>query len=159
MKKDICHTYCSDYDCPCHKEKFPIGNEDEVTARMRVGAPPFDDPIEKIVGELLETCASLEHARWSRWYLYQKGNCTEENIRRWDRQAMQDYSELSEREKESDRREVREYLGLLKAKLLEYGDMREREGREKEAEEWKESIRKNMGIERKNIKKISDALN
>lgn len=62
----------------------------------------------------LEKMAALEHERWSRWYLWEKQNWSLENEARWDRQANTPYEELSEKEKESDRREVRPYFELLK---------------------------------------------
>jgi len=55
----------------------------------------------------LEACAAEEHKRWSRWYLWQRDHSTPENIARWDRQATTDYADLSESEKESDRKEAR----------------------------------------------------
>lgn len=63
--------------------------------------------------ELIEDLAHIEHARWSRWHKYARSKWTIENLGRWDRQADTDYRLLSESEKESDRREVLEYLPII----------------------------------------------
>ena len=71
----------------------------------------IDDP------ELLERLADLEHERWSGWMLYQLENLTPENLVRWKRQMVTPYAQLSEREKESDRKEARKSLAVVKAAL------------------------------------------
>ena len=81
-----------------------------------------EGPLEKEMEEL----ASLEHDRWSRWHLYARANWTPENVERWDRQARTKYQDLSEREKESDRKEVRKYADILIAAFIE-GRKAERE--------------------------------
>lgn len=73
--------------------------------------------IEEIEKALLEKCADIEHERWSKWHRHMRDKWTPENIARWDKQAATPYAKLSEIEKESDRREVRSYLPLLKAAL------------------------------------------
>jgi len=75
----------------------------------------------------VEKGAELEHKRWSGWQDYFFRNCKtieyqdevslvlpRELYDRWKRQIGTPYSELSEPEKESDRRETREYLPLVK---------------------------------------------
>jgi len=73
--------------------------------------------------DLIEQLADLEHDRWSRWMKYLLSKCeivktTGEVIIpkwavvRWTRQLNTPYSELSEREKESDREEARDVLEL-----------------------------------------------
>jgi hypothetical protein len=71
-----------------------------------------------------EAMAGLEHDRWSRWMKYQfsKGMFNEdgtwtmpaEAVERWQRQMDTPYDELSEEEKDSDRREVDQTLALLR---------------------------------------------
>jgi hypothetical protein len=81
--------------------------------------------------ELLELLADLEHDRWSRWQQYLHSQCIKnkdgsltipkEKVDRWERQIATDYSELTEDEKESDRKEARKALKLIKdmkAKLV-----------------------------------------
>lgn len=71
-----------------------------------------------------EQMADLEHERWSKWqkYMHSKILPSEhdaimqigtEFIERWERQIATPYSELSEKEKESDRIEVRKYYPFI----------------------------------------------
>ena len=53
--------------------------------------------------DLLETLADLEHRQWAHWTRYMLDNYTPENVERWRRQLQTEYSDLSEREKDSDR--------------------------------------------------------
>lgn len=85
-----------------------------------------------IIREFIEKGADLEHDRWSRWQKYIMLVCFREietsgkNMvlempkKQWDnwhRQIMTLYADLSEREKESDRKETRNYLPLLEEAL------------------------------------------
>jgi hypothetical protein len=75
------------------------------------------------VDELRERLAALEHERWSDWMLYLFGKCTLNTdgtmtipawaVERWLRQANAPYEQLSEEEKDADRREVGRYWALL----------------------------------------------
>lgn len=65
--------------------------------------------------DLMEKLADIEHDRWSRWHSYARHNWTPENIARWDRQANTAYKNLSDKEKESDRREVRSYYPIIQS--------------------------------------------
>lgn len=51
----------------------------------------------------IEELAALSHEQWSLTVTYMLDNMTPENIERWRRQANTSYSELSDKEKESDR--------------------------------------------------------
>jgi len=77
--------------------------------------------------KFIEDGASLEHDRWARWQKHFFSKCkieeNEEDViltlskkdySRWLRQIATDYKDLSEEEKESDRREVEKYIPLLK---------------------------------------------
>lgn len=76
-----------------------------------------------ITDELVEQLADAEHASWARWTDYQFSRCSANDdgsltippdlVERWRRQAATPYAELSEREKESDRDEVRKILPLI----------------------------------------------
>jgi len=85
---------------------------------------------KKIEKEFIEKGANLEHQRWARWQTWchkvLRENCPspelERVLERWDRQIKTPYSELSEQEKESDRKETRNYLPFLKAKINEVID-------------------------------------
>ena len=68
--------------------------------------------------EFVEKGADLEHQRWSQWQeychkIYRSGKFGE-FMPRWEQQIATDYQDLSVSEKESDRREVRTYLPLLR---------------------------------------------
>jgi hypothetical protein len=61
----------------------------------------------------LEQLADLEHRQWAHWTKYMLDNLTSENIERWKQQIEIPYSELSEKEKESDRRWARKAIEIL----------------------------------------------
>ena len=63
--------------------------------------------------ELKEKLAEIEHQRWSNWHKYSRLNWTPEMIVRWDKQAETLYSNLTEKEKDSDRKEVEKYFPLI----------------------------------------------
>ena len=81
--------------------------------------------VESINESFLEEAAALEHERWARWqkYLHSKLVLPSQDngwawlpkkmYQRWERQIKTPYSELSEEEKESDRKEVRKYFPLI----------------------------------------------
>lgn len=97
--------------------------------------------------EFIEAGAALEHDRWARWQKWchkiLRENCPspelEKVLERWDRQINTPYAELSEQEKESDRKETRNYLPLLLAnneKLAELVAIKAKEEARKEIHEW-----------------------
>lgn len=73
--------------------------------------------------DLIEQLAAIEHQRWADWQLWMHQQCTTnddgsltipaELVERWNRQIATPYDRLSEREKESDREQVRRYLHLI----------------------------------------------
>jgi len=63
-----------------------------------------------ILNDMLEEVADLEHAQWSHWTKYMLDNLTPENIERWRRQIDTPYSELTEKEKDSDREWARKVM-------------------------------------------------
>lgn len=91
------------------------------------------DVMEKFV----EQGADLEHDRWARWQKYMFSKCSSlptgeliipaSLVQRWFSQIERPYSKLSEDEKESDRKETRNYLPLLLSAL---------QGQRKVIEEW-----------------------
>jgi len=64
---------------------------------------------------LVERLASLAHEQWSGWTEYMLDNMDGVHIRGWRRQIATPYAELTEAEKESDRREARKVLAVLGA--------------------------------------------
>jgi len=77
---------------------------------------------------LLERLAELEHEQWAHWINYQLrvGVKNKEQWRRWHDLARIPYTNLSEKEKESDREWARKVLALLQdreQKLREFGEL------------------------------------
>jgi len=79
---------------------------------------------KKQLEEFIESGADLEHARWSKWQKYLHSLCDIDGltgdltipayrVKHWERQINTEYKDLSEKEKESDRIEVRSYIPLL----------------------------------------------
>jgi len=73
--------------------------------------------------ELMENLAAIEHSRWGDWmeHLFSRGTflpdgnfvIDKEDVNRWCRQVAMSYDQLSEEEKDSDRREVKRYWHLI----------------------------------------------
>jgi len=63
--------------------------------------------------ELLELLAALEHRRWSGWMEYQDRAPADKKAD-WPRKASLTYSELTDKEQESDRIEVRKTLFVIR---------------------------------------------
>jgi hypothetical protein len=82
---------------------------------------------EALLRDLAEQLAAIEHERWSHWqlYMHSKGErqpdgsllLPAELVTRWERQAATTFSELTEREKDSDREQVNRYLPLIEELL------------------------------------------
>lgn len=68
--------------------------------------------MEATIG-IIEKLASLEHDQWAHWTGYMLNNLTPENIERWKRQIKTPYSQLTEKEKESDREWARKAYNIL----------------------------------------------
>lgn len=76
---------------------------------------------------LLEELAAVEHERWSHWQRHVHSQCETtddggllippELVERWTAQLNTPYSALSEKEKESDREQVRRYLPKIASAL------------------------------------------
>ena len=71
-----------------------------------------------------EKLAEIEHESWSDWmrHVFSRGTFLPDgnfvmntcDVDRWTRQMETPYSKLSEEEKDSDRREVKRYLRVLR---------------------------------------------
>jgi hypothetical protein len=72
---------------------------------------------------LVEELAALEHERWAHWqkYVHDKGQRQPDGsillppdlVTRWERQINTQYADLTAKEKDSDREQVKKYLPLL----------------------------------------------
>ena len=73
-----------------------------------------------------ESFAKLAHSQWSGWmkYLFEKGVFNKDGswtmppwaVKRWMQQLKTPYSELTEDEKNSDRKEADKFLALITSK-------------------------------------------
>lgn len=71
----------------------------------------------------IEQLASIQHDIWAHWmsYMFSQGDFNEdgswtmpkEKVERWKRQATTDYTDLAEKEKDSDRDQVVKFAGLI----------------------------------------------
>ena len=78
--------------------------------------------------DLFEKLAAIEHERWSDWQKYVCSQCMtdcegnyvidRELFKQWDRQSQTAYADLSEKEKESDRDQVRRYWHLITTETM-----------------------------------------
>lgn len=83
------------------------------------------------MNNLKEALASLEHTRWASWQAYLHSKCTKNSdgsltipagyVANLERQIATPYSELSEKEKDSDRAEAEKTLNVLREEGGEEG--------------------------------------
>jgi hypothetical protein len=88
-----------------------------------------NERIYDILDGLVEELAAIEHERWSHWQRYMHSKCTRqpdgslllpaEFVARWEKEIATKYGELDEKQKESDREQVRKYLPLIASALAE----------------------------------------
>ena len=72
------------------------------------------------VNELIEILAAELHNIWARWFLFEQEkilSSDKKRIEKWMKQAVTDYSELTNEDKEKDRRIARDILKLILNKL------------------------------------------
>jgi hypothetical protein len=84
-----------------------------------MGEANFELILDSVVDEL----AAIEHERWSHWQRYMHGKGTKqpdgslvippELVARWEDQIARHYHDLSEKEQESDREQVRKYMPII----------------------------------------------
>lgn len=81
------------------------------------------DEIAQRLEGMKDTLATLEHERWSHWQQYMHSKASKqpdgsmivpaELVERWERQMSTDFDELSESEKDSDRKQVDRYIPVI----------------------------------------------
>ena len=91
---------------------------------------PSGDRIREVLESVhtLEQLAAIEHERWAHWQQYVHDQCERqadgslvipaELAARWQTQIETPYAGLSEREKDSDREQVRRYLPVVLDALI-----------------------------------------
>lgn len=95
-----------------------------VDEALGIHEDPRPDALHEGRAALYEQLASIQHDIWSHWMAYVFDHCATENedgsvtipaelAKRWRRQVATGYSELSERERESDRDQVDKFWPLL----------------------------------------------
>ena len=73
--------------------------------------------------ELFERFANIEHQRWAHWQRYLHSKCEKDKdgnliipagyVKNLERLIKTDYKDLTEKEKDSDREEVKKYWDLI----------------------------------------------
>lgn len=87
--------------------------------------------------DVVEILSSELHDIWSNWFTYQRDCWTKPNMARWDKQSSTEYKDLSEEDKEKDRKIAREII----KKLPQYSNEQEWISvEERLPEEWIEVI-------------------
>lgn len=79
--------------------------------------------IERVLEKVIDRLAAIEHDRWSHWqgYMHSKGRIQADGslvipanlVARWQRLIATPYAQLSDKERESDREQVRRYLPTI----------------------------------------------
>lgn len=92
------------------------------------------DDLQKSLERSIDVFAEVEHRRWAHWQQYMHSHCTRlgdgslvipaELAARWQTQLETPYEALTEREKESDREQVRKYFPLLRKILIERSQLK-----------------------------------
>lgn len=82
------------------------------------------DDLEETLEHAIDRFAEVEHQRWAHWQQYMYSHCKRledgslvippDLASRWQIQIETPYGALTEREKESDREQVRKYFPLLR---------------------------------------------
>jgi len=88
--------------------------------------------LHDLLSGLLEELAALEHERWAHWQQYMHGRgipqpdgsllLPAELVAKWTMQISTKYEDLNDREKESDRDQVRKYLPLIESAFARFGN-------------------------------------
>jgi hypothetical protein len=78
---------------------------------------------ESVNSETIEKLSDVEHDSWARWMKYvfsvskknNDGSITipKNKVKRWERQIKTDYEDLTDKEKETDRKEVKKFIKIL----------------------------------------------
>lgn len=67
--------------------------------------------------KVIESLSDYMHKVWANWADYQMNNSSDDNVKRWKAQIKIDYKDLSEIDKEKDRKFAREILSIIQKEL------------------------------------------
>lgn len=83
--------------------------------------------IDELIRSITDELAAVEHERWAHWQRFVHDQASRqpdgslrlpaELVERWERQIETRFEDLSEKEKESDREQVRRYLPIIEQAL------------------------------------------
>ena len=86
------------------------------------------EELERRLSQVIEELADIEHERWAHWqrYMHSRGTRQADGslllparlVAQWETQIATAYETLSEKEKESDREQVRKYLPTIVTALV-----------------------------------------
>jgi hypothetical protein len=86
--------------------------------------------LERRLDAITDGLATIEHERWTHWQRYMHSQCEKqpdgslvipaELVQRWEKQIATPYRNLTEKEKDSDREQVRKYLPTIVQALLDH---------------------------------------
>lgn len=79
--------------------------------------------LERKLSKAMESLADIEHQRWSHWQNFMHSKCERQAdgsllippqfVERWERQIATDYANLTEKEKQGDRDQVKKYIPTI----------------------------------------------
>ena len=89
------------------------------------------DEAAALLEGIIERLATVEHERWAHWQRYMHGKASKQPdgsllippdlVKQWERQLATPYGDLTDKEKESDREQVRKYLPIIADALSNSG--------------------------------------
>ncbi len=122
------HTVPSEYiaDGKPHETEYDKGHN-ALIRDLKSRIPELEEIILGEIEKMKERLADLEHDRWSKWQKYMHGHVYDssqsinphlkviptELYNRWEKQIVTPYSELSEKEKDSDRIEAQNTIDTI----------------------------------------------
>lgn len=78
---------------------------------------------EKLLEGVLDALAAIEHERWSHWQRFMHDQAVMQPdgsmilpaqlVKKWEKQIQTVFADLSEKEKDSDREQVKKYLPVI----------------------------------------------
>lgn len=109
------HTHCSGIFKTADAENLDVTHQCGCKCHLPASAPSRREPADlpAFSEAQLEIAAAWKHTTWARWTLHLLKSYNPDNVARWQRQIDTPYAELSDEDKEKDRREVRALFALL----------------------------------------------